>query len=74
MLVLSLIFFFLTKLTYDSLWSILGTIFFVPSFILGFNLSKADWINFWYGVPFYLMSIIIVSAIEFTIKNIAIIL
>ena len=69
MLVLTIISFILTQLTYDSFWSIFGIMFFLPSFILGFNLSKADWLNFWYGVPFYLISIIIISAIEFAIKN-----
>ncbi|MEX0380044.1 metalloprotease family protein [Leuconostoc sp. MS02] len=64
-LVLTLVFYALTKITYDSLWQISVIIFFLPSFILGFNLSKADWINFWYGTPFYLIVIIVTSVIEF---------
>lgn len=50
-------------------WRLLVVICLMISFVFGFNLSRADWINFWYGVPFYLIIIFIVTIIQMLLKK-----
>ncbi|GMA70013.1 hypothetical protein GCM10025879_12590 [Leuconostoc litchii] len=39
----------------------------ICSLLLGFNLSTTDWRNFGRGVPFYIIVIIIVSTLQYTL-------
>ncbi len=61
----------LTLFMYPPLlsWRLLVVICLMISFVFGFNLSRADWINFWYGVPFYLIIIFIVTIIQMLLKK-----